>query len=140
MPLSLERFTDAQDGIWPKPLEEIRAGRKASRWMWFVWPQLRGLGRSATAEHYGIADKAEAQAYLAHDVLGTRLWEISRAMLKHIGTPPEDVLGHVDAMKLRSSATLFLAAGGGDVFVALLDGFYGDKPCPRTLELLAEEG
>lgn len=106
--------------------------------MWFVWPQLRGLGRSATAQHYGIADKAEAQAYLAHEVLGTRLWEISRAMLKHVGRPAEEVLGHVDAMKLRSSATLFLAAGGCDVFIALLEGFYGGEPCPRTLELIEE--
>lgn len=136
--MDLDRFMTAQDRIWPTPLTEIRAGRKESHWMWFVWPQLRGLGRSATAERYGIADMAEAQAYLAHEVLGTRLWDISRAMLKHVGRPAEDVLGHVDAMKLRSSATLFLAAGGGDVFTALLDGFYGDKPCPRTLDLLRE--
>lgn len=107
--------------------------------MWYVWPQLRGLGRSATAERYGIESKAEARAYLAHEVLGTRLWDISRAMLRHVGRPAEDILGQVDAIKLRSSATLFLAAGGGEVFTALLEGFHDASPCPLTLERLAAE-
>ena len=100
--MSLERFVEAQARVWPAPLEEIRAGRKESHWMWFVFPQLRGLGRSATAQHYGLADLDEAKEYLAHDVLAPRLIEISRAMLAHEGNTPETILGPVDAMKLRS--------------------------------------
>ncbi|MBU3261384.1 DUF1810 domain-containing protein [Roseovarius sp. PS-C2] len=134
--MSLERFTDAQARVWPRPLEEIRAGRKTSHWMWYVFPQLCGLGHSPTAQHYGIADLDEARAYLAHPVLGSRLSEISRAMLDHSGTPPEAILGPVDALKLRSCATLFAAAGNDPVFEQILDGFYDGNPCEATLAML----
>jgi uncharacterized protein (DUF1810 family) len=136
--VSLARFSEAQDRLWPAPLEEIRAGRKATHWMWFVWPQLRGLGRSATALHYGIEDLNEARAYLAHPVLGPRLTEISEAMLSHEGISPETVLGPVDAMKLRSSATLFEAAGGGEVFDRLLEAFFAGQRCEATRNMIGE--
>ena len=134
--MSLERFTEAQDRAWPAPLEEIQRGRKDSHWMWFVFPQLKGLGRSATALHYGINDRAEAEAYLAHPVLGPRLLEISRAMLSHAGTAPETILGPVDALKLRSSATLFEAAEGDPVFAGIIEAFYDGERCRKTLDLL----
>ena len=134
--MSLDRFTDAQERVWPGPLEEIQRGRKDSHWMWFVFPQLKGLGRSATALHYGIADRTEAEEYLAHPVLGPRLVEISRAMLSHSGTAPETILGPVDALKLRSSATLFEAAGGDAVFARIIDAFHDGERCRKTLDLL----
>jgi len=133
----LERFVSAQDRVWPAPLEEFRAGRKQSHWMWFVFPQLRGLGRSPTAQHYGIADMTEARAYLAHEVLGPRLIAIGKAMLTHEGTAPETILGPVDAMKLRSCATLFRMAGGSEkVFGALLDAFFDGQPCDPSCRIL----
>lgn len=134
--MGLERFTDAQARIWPAPLEEIRAGRKTSHWMWFVFPQLRGLGRSPTAQLYGIDGIAEAHAYLAHPTLGPRLEEISAALLEHRGLTAGQILGSVDAMKLRSSMTLFRAAGGNGIFAQVLEAFYEDRPCPKTLEMI----
>lgn len=136
--MSLERFVEAQARVWPAPLEEIRAGRKTSHWMWFVFPQLRGLGRSATAERYGIADLDEARAYLAHPVLGPRLTAMAQAMLRHDGTAPDAILGGIDALKLRSCATLFQAAGGDPVFGKLLSAFYGGQPCAATLKMVEE--
>jgi len=137
--VSLARFIEAQARVWPRPLEEIRAGRKGSHWMWFVFAQLRGLGRSATAQKYGIADLAEARAFLADPTLGPRLKEITRAMLAHAGRDPEAILGTVDALKLRSSMTLFEAAGGGQVFGNVLDTFHDGQRCPITLDLLEAE-
>lgn len=135
--MGLERFIEAQARVWPAPLEEIRRGQKVSHWMWFVFPQLRALGRSATAQHYGITDLDEARAWLADPVLGPRLIEIGRAMLAHAGRAPEDILGPVDALKLRSCATLFRAAGGPeDVFGALIGEFYAGKECHLTKDLL----
>lgn len=136
--IALERFTEAQAGVWPRPLTEIRAGAKRSHWMWFVFPQLRGLGRSAMARRYGIADLDEARAYLAHPVLGPRLEATSRAMLDHAGTPPEAILGEVDALKLRSCATLFERAGGPAEapFAGLLEAFHHGVRCPETLRML----
>ncbi len=133
----LTRFHDAQAGTYQTALAELRAGAKQSHWMWFVFPQLRSLGRSGTAKHYGIADLAEAQAYLADPVLGPRLVEAARAVLAHRGRPAEDIMGPVDALKLRSSATLFEAAGGDPVFGQLLDAFYDGERCPLTLAELA---
>lgn len=135
--MSLERFITAQAGVWPRPLEEVRAGRKESHWMWYVFPQLRGLGRSATARYYGITDPDEARAYLSHPVLGERLLEICCAMLDHAGTPPEAVLGPVDTLKLRSCATLFQAVGGDDaVFGAVLRAFFDGAPCTETIRMI----
>ncbi|WP_432255126.1 DUF1810 domain-containing protein [Limimaricola sp. AA108-03] len=134
--MSLDRFIEAQRDSYATALFEIEAGQKRSHWMWYIWPQLRGLGHSPMAQHYGIADAAEARAYLAHPTLGPRLVEISRAMLAHRGRAPEDILGGIDALKLRSSATLFAAQPGADpVFGEILKTFY-DGPDDRTLALL----
>jgi uncharacterized protein (DUF1810 family) len=133
----LERFLAAQEGVYDRALDELRAGRKTSHWMWFIFPQLRGLGRSETARFYGLDGVAEAQAYLAHPVLGARLVEAARAMLTQAGQRPEAVLGATDAMKLRSSATLFAAVPGADpVFARLIEVFYGGAACPLTRERL----
>ncbi|SDE67850.1 DUF1810 domain-containing protein [Limimaricola pyoseonensis] len=134
--MSLERFVEAQRATYHEALAEIRAGRKRSHWMWFVWPQLQGLGHSPMAQRFGLDGAAEARAYLDHPVLGPRLVEISRAMLAHRDRAPEDVLGGIDAMKLRSSATLFSTLPGADpVFAEILDAFY-EGPDDRTLVLL----
>ncbi|QUS37072.1 DUF1810 domain-containing protein [Falsirhodobacter algicola] len=131
--MTLDRFVTAQDALWPAPLNEIRRGQKTGHWMWFVFPQIAGLGRSPTAQTYAIASLEEARAYLAHPVLGLRLHQAADAALAHRGRPAEAVFGAVDAMKLRSSATLFDRAGGGAVFAALLDAFF-DGPDPLTLD------
>jgi len=137
----LSRFVDAQAQVWPAPLEEIRRGRKESHWMWFVFPQLRGLGRSQTAQYYGIEGREEARAYLDHPLLGPRLIETGQAMLAHAGTAPEVILGPVDARKLRSSATLFRVVGGKEgVFNGLLEAFYNGTPCAETVRMLNQAG
>lgn len=135
----LTRFVVAQAPIYENALAELIAGRKRSHWMWFIFPQLAGLGRSATAQHYGLHSRDEAAAYLAHSLLGPRLTECTAAMLRHAATPAERILGEVDAMKFRSSMTLFDAAAGADVpvFAEALAVFYDGKRDPRTLELLA---
>ncbi|MCL4189599.1 MAG: DUF1810 family protein [Rhodobacteraceae bacterium] len=133
----LERFLDAQEGVFAAALHELRSGRKATHWMWFVFPQLAGLGRSATARHFGIEGLEEARAYLAHPVLGPRLAAAAAAVLDHAGRrSAEAILGPVDALKLRSSATLFAAAGGGAPFAAILASFFGGQGCPLTLAAL----
>ena len=134
----LARFVDAQRGSYPTALAELRAGAKRSHWMWFVFPQIAGLGHSAMARHYAIADRAEARAYLAHPLLGARLRESVDALLPHRGGDIGAILGGIDAMKLRSSMTLFEAAsdGGEPVFAAILDAFYAGERDPATLRLL----
>lgn len=133
----LSRFHDAQgQGVQARAEAELRAGAKVSHWMWFVFPQLAALGRSGTARHYGIRDLAEARAYLADPVLAANLRRAAEAMLTQAGRPAAAVLGGIDALKLRSSATLFREAGGGAVFQALLDAFYDGAPDPLTLQAL----
>ena len=133
----LDRFLGPQMATFPTALEEIRRGRKTTHWMWWIFPQLAALGRSRTAKAYGIADLEEAEAYLAHPVLGPRLLRVARAMLAHQGTPPEAVLGGVDALKLRSCATLFAAVPGAPPeFEAIIKAFYGGEWDPLTLEAL----
>ncbi len=133
----LGRFVAAQEGSWETALAELRRGRKESHWMWWIFPQLAALGRSGTAKAYGIADLEEARAYLAHPVLGPRLVEAARAMLGNAGQRPEAVLGGIDAMKLRSSMTLFAAVPGADpVFEEVLEAFHGGERDPMTLERL----
>jgi uncharacterized protein (DUF1810 family) len=136
-PFDLARFLDAQAGCYAAALAEIRAGRKQSHWMWFVFPQLAGLGRSEMARHYAIASLAMAEAYLAHPVLGARLREAVEALESLTGTTAERVFGAVDAMKLRSSLTLFARAGGGAPFDAVLGRWFGSED-PRTVALLAQ--
>jgi uncharacterized protein (DUF1810 family) len=134
-PFRLRRFVEAQDtgGVHDAALRELRAGRKRGHWMWFVFPQLTGLGHSPTAQLYAISGLPEAHAYLAHPVLGPRLVECARALTGLHGTDPVAVLGPVDAQKLRSSMTLFaLAAPHEPVFRAVLDQYFGGELDERT--------
>jgi uncharacterized protein (DUF1810 family) len=133
----LDRFVAAQAEIYAQALAELEAGRKQSHWMWFVFPQLAGLGRSPTAIYFGLGSAAEARAYLAHPVLGPRLLACTRAMLTHRGTRAEAILGAVDALKLKSSMTLFeRVADDPAPFAAMLAAFYGGERDPLTLRLL----
>jgi uncharacterized protein (DUF1810 family) len=133
---ALDRFVEAQEPIWDDVLAELNAGRKTSHWMWFIFPQIAGLGRSETARFYAIADAAEARAYLAHPVLGPRLQEASQALLAHRGRSAEAILGVIDAIKLRSAMTLFDAVAPGGVFAEVLDALYGAARDPETLRRL----
>ena len=135
----LERFLDAQDGgTYEQALAELRAGRKQGHWIWFVLPQVAGLGRSATSQRYALSGLEEARAYLAHPVLGPRLVACARALLDLPGDDPVAVLGSVDALKLRSSMTLFARAAADDqpVFGAVLDKYFGGAPDEATLSRL----
>jgi len=134
-PFHLQRFLDAQDGggTYDAALAELRAGAKRSHWMWFVFPQVAGLGRSATAQHYAISGLAEARAYLAHPVLGPRLRECARVLASLDVTDPVAVFGGIDAQKLRSSMTLFAAAAPDEpVFRDVLEHYFGGEPDPET--------
>jgi uncharacterized protein (DUF1810 family) len=138
-PHDLRRFLDAQQegGTYERALAELRAGRKQTHWMWFVFPQLAELGRSPTAKRFGIASLAEARAYLEHPVLGPRLRECARALLALEGAAATEILGAIDALKLRSSMTLFAHAAPEDpLFRAVLDRYYGGEPDPATERLL----
>ncbi len=134
----LARFVDAQRDSYATALAELRAGAKRSHWMWFVFPQIAGLGSSEMARHYAVADRAEARAYLAHPLLAARLVESSQALLAHRDRDIDAMLGAIDAVKLRSSMTLFEAAsdGGEPVFAAILDTFYAGERDPATLARL----
>lgn len=121
---------------YPDALAEIRLGRKRTHWVWYIFPQLRGLGYSHNAHFYGISGRDEARLYLQHPVLGARLREISRALLQHRGSAAVEILGSIDALKVCSSMTLFDAISPSDVFAEVLNTFYGDSRCERTLSLL----
>lgn len=132
----LARFTAAQDGVYEQAVAELRRGRKTSHWMWFVFPQIAGLGYSATSRRYAITSLAEAQAYLAHPVLGPRLRECASILVKLPGTA-EQIFGGIDAQKLRSSMTLFKRADPHEpIFAEVLDQFFGGVPDPATEERL----
>jgi len=133
----LGRFVAAQEQVYPRALAELRAGQKRSHWMWFVFPQIAGLGLSAMAQLYAIVDRAEAEAYLAHPLLGPRLSDCTDALLGWAGhRTAEAILGPVDALKLCSSMTLFEAAGGSPHFTEVLDAFYEGQRDPQTLSRL----
>ena len=137
----LQRFVVAQSGIYEQALAELRAGRKESHWMWFVFPQLAGLGRSPTSERFAVRSLAEADAYLRHPVLGPRLTESADALLAVPRRSAHEILGSPDDLKLQSSATLFSrVAPAGSVFHRLLDRFFAGVPDRKTLELLARDG
>lgn len=140
-PFALSRFVAAQARDYATALAEIRAGRKESHWIWYILPQLRGLGSSGMSVKYGIASLREARAYLAHPLLGTRLRECVGALLALPGGASADrILGETDAMKLRSCLTLFrAAAGAGSCFDRALTRFYRGEPDARTLELLERQ-
>ena len=132
----LERFVEAQAPVYAAALRELREGRKRTHWMWFIFPQLRGLGASATSRRYGIASLEEAAGFLAHPLLGTRLRECTEAVNALRDRSAEAIFGPVDALKLRSSMTLFDLAGGGPWFRRCLDAYFGGTPDRRTIELL----
>lgn len=137
-PFDLQRFVDAQDGVVEGALAELRAGAKRGHWMWFVFPQMRGLGRSGMADFYGISGMEEARAYLAHPLLRPRLRQCVAAVLGHAGErTAEAMLGAVDAAKLRSCLTLFEAAGGGQLFARALTQLFAGERDSATLVLVA---
>ena len=149
----LQRFVDAQNqgGTFELALAELRAGRKTSHWIWFVFPQIAGLGQSAMSQRYAIESLEEARAYLEHPVLGPRLIECAQALLDHDGLTAREILGEIDAVKLRSSMTLFAQAakpqtrpiidasrgfGETEVFEQVLERYFDDEPDLATLGLL----
>jgi uncharacterized protein (DUF1810 family) len=135
---NLRRFLDAQDGVIETALIELRAGSKQSHWMWFVFPQLAGLGPSPTARYYGIVSLDEARAYLTHPLLGSRVRAAVEAVMPWAGRrSPEQVLGAIDALKLRSSLTLFDVVEPVSIFARALGAFFAGEPDESTLALLA---
>ena len=136
-PHDLQRFIEAQDPVYAQVCAELAAGAKASHWMWFVFPQLKALGRSAVAQHFGIASRAEAEAYWQHPLLGARLKACSGLMLAVEGRTALQILGSPDNLKLRSCMTLFAQVAPHEpVFQRALDKYFGGEGDPRTLELL----
>ncbi|MXP45333.1 DUF1810 domain-containing protein [Allopontixanthobacter sediminis] len=138
-PHNLGRFLEAQAGRYETAVNEVRRGMKRSHWMWFIFPQLAGLGRSATAQHYAIRSLNEARSYLSHPVLGTRLRECVALLQDLDGLTAQTVFGEVDALKLRSSLTLFIEAGAGPLFVAALERWFAGEKDTATLALLNRE-
>lgn len=136
-PDDLTRFMAAQEPVIERVRAELRAGRKASHWMWFVFPQIAGLGRSETARFYAIRSLEEAAAYLAHPILGQRLLECTRLMNAVKGLTAEQILGHVDAMKFHSCMTLFATVDAGQrEFAEALRRYFGGTPDRGTLDLI----
>jgi uncharacterized protein (DUF1810 family) len=136
----LQRFVDAQAAVYSQVVAELRQGRKRSHWMWFIFPQLAGLGFSAMAQRYAIASCAEAEAYLAHDVLGARLIECTRLVLDVTGKQIRDILGSPDDMKFRSSMTLFGEVSDDQIFAEAIAKYYRDGKDQATLDILARLG
>ncbi|WP_437332186.1 DUF1810 domain-containing protein [Sorangium sp. So ce394] len=136
-PYDLQRFVDAQAPVYDRVLAELRRGQKTGHWMWFIFPQMRGLGHSAMAHRYGIASKAEAEAYLQHPTLGPRLIECTRLVNQIEGCSLYDIFDSPDDMKFCSSMTLFArAAPDNETFLAALAKYCGGELDPRTLALL----
>jgi len=136
-PFDLQRFVDAQSRVYDAVVDELRAGRKTSHWMWFVFPQLKGLGFSPTAQTYGISGREEARAYLAHPVLGPRLLECTGVVNAIEGRSLPEIFGETDAMKFRSSMTLFsLTAAESGIFEEALRKYNEGELDPLTLKLL----
>jgi len=138
---NLQRFVEAQDteplASYEDALEEIRRGHKDGCWIWYIFPQMKGLGHSPNSNFYGISCLDEAKAYLAHEVLGPRLREITEALLQHQDLPVDVLMGwEVDAMKLGSSMTLFDAASPDDIFGQVIDVFFDGKRCRDTLSMI----
>jgi uncharacterized protein (DUF1810 family) len=136
-PFDLQRFVDAQDRVYETALAELTAGNKRSHWMWFVFPQVAGLGLSPTAQHYAIRSLDEARDYLAHPILGPRLRECTAAVMAHSDRSAHHVFGSPDDLKFRSSMTLFTEAAPEDpLFRAALGKYFDGDPDARTLEIL----
>ncbi len=138
-PYDLRRFVIAQENVYEQALKEITAGRKTSHWMWYIFPQIRGLGFSAMSNRYAISGLAEAQAYIDHPLLGSRLIACTQAMLLHDGHSALEILGSPDNLKLQSSATLFAAVAQPEtVFSALLQRYFAGERDIKTIQLLFE--
>lgn len=135
-PYELQRFLDAQQSVYKTVCEELRAGRKRSHWMWFIFPQIHGLGSSPMAQKFAISSLDEAHAYLDHPVLGTRLRECSRIVAALDGRQVEEIFGYPDHLKFRSSMTLFAQASPGEVFDDCLRKYFGGQPDAATLDRL----
>jgi uncharacterized protein (DUF1810 family) len=141
MAFDLDRFVDAQRDVYDDVVRELRTGRKVSHWMWFVFPQVQGLGRSWTSQRYAIRSLDEARAYLAHPILGPRLRECAGLLLATRDRTAEQIFGGIDAVKLRSSMTLFhRAAPDESAFRDVLDRFYGGRPDDATDSILGGTG
>ncbi|MEE0344377.1 MAG: DUF1810 domain-containing protein [Eggerthellaceae bacterium] len=135
----IQRFAAAQSNeVYDRALAEIRAGRKRGHWIWYIFPQVRGLGMSRNANYYGIGSWKELRAYVADDLLMRRLVEISQALLELEGNDPVSVLGGIDAVKVRSSMTLFELASDNPVFGQVLDKYYGGERDSLTLKLVKQ--
>lgn len=132
----LERFVTAQERDYEIALREVRAGCKRSHWMWYIFPQIQGLGRSETAQYYAIQSAEEAESYLAHPILGMRLQEISIALLGLATSDPQEVFGYTDSLKLRSSMTLFYQVSHYFVFERVLKKFFGGELDQKTISIL----
>lgn len=130
----LQRFIEAQNDSYDQALKEIRNGRKLTHWIWYIFPQMKGLGFSYNSEYYGITSLQEARDYLENELLRKRLFEITESLLMHKGKDIESIMGDIDALKLKSSMTLFDAVKPGSIFGEVLDEFYGGERCRRTLE------
>jgi uncharacterized protein (DUF1810 family) len=136
-PFNLQRFVDAQSGIYSRALRELKNGQKRSHWMWFIFPQVSGLGFSEDSRFYAIRSLDEARAYLEHTVLGPRLVECSAAVLALEGKTPLDIFGSIDVLKFRSSLTLFAqVSASSSIFKEALEKYYAGEPDIRTLEIL----
>lgn len=137
-PFHLARFVEAQSSEYQQVLRELRAGRKQSHWIWFVFPQLMGLGRSSMAEYYGVGSLDEARAYLAHPVLGSRLRECTELVIRIEGRTIDEIFGFPDNLKFRSSMTLFAKATEENaIFNGALEKYFSGEPDARTMELLS---
>ncbi len=130
----LQRFIEAQNDSYDQALKEIINGRKLTHWIWYIFPQMKGLGFSYNSEYYGVTSLQEARDYLENELLRKRLFEITESLLMHKGKDIESIMGDIDALKLKSSMTLFDAVKPGSIFGEVLDGFYGGERCRRTLE------
>jgi uncharacterized protein (DUF1810 family) len=136
----LERFIEAQKEDYSTALSELRCGRKTTHWIWYIFPQVDGLGSSSMAQEYAIKSKEEAEDYLAHEILGARLHQCADALLDNSGKSIEDIMGFPDDLKLKSSMTLFATLSeSGSVFHRVLDTFYGGMMDPKTIEFLAQK-
>jgi uncharacterized protein (DUF1810 family) len=135
-PFDLQRFVDAQGRIYPQVLEELSRGRKQSHWMWFIFPQIAGLGFSSMAQRFAMGSRAEAVAYLAHDLLGPRLIECTRLVMAARAKTINEILGSPDDLKFRSSMTLFDAVSTQPTFAEAIANFYSSEKDPATLNIL----
>lgn len=135
----MDRFIEAQERHYQLALTEVQAGNKQSHWVWYIFPQMRGLGRSYFAQMYGILDREEAEAYLSHEILGKRLREITEALLAHEDRTAEEIFGDLDAMKVKSCMTLFDIISPDDIFSEILKRFYSNTRCELTTGMLSKK-